>query len=75
MVGEVCLKTTLVPNFLPTINHLNLKLLIYVSMLQVLKFEFLKFRIFDILNFHPWKKKSVEKFRRLTITILHSNVY
>ena len=39
---------------LNTINHLNLKLFIFVGILQVLKFEFLfKFRILKILNFHP----------------------
>ena len=38
---------------LNTINHLNLKLLIFVGTLQVLNFEFLKFRILKILNFQP----------------------
>ena len=42
-----------------TINHLNMKLFIFVGILQVLKFEVLKFRILEILNFHPWKYKNV----------------
>ena len=29
------------------------QLIIFVGILQVLKFEFLKFRILEILNFHP----------------------
>ena len=37
-----------------TINHLNLKLFVFVVILLVLKFEFLKSRIWEILNFHPW---------------------
>ena len=35
------------------INHLKLKLFTFVGILQVLKFVFLKFRILEILNFHP----------------------
>ena len=35
-------------------NKLNLKLFIFVGIQQVLKFEFLKFRILEVLNFHPW---------------------
>ena len=38
-----------------TINHFNLKLSIFVAILQVLKFEFQKFRILEILNVHPMK--------------------
>ena len=38
---------------LNTINHLNMKLFIFIGILQVIKFEFLKFRISEILNFHP----------------------
>ena len=38
---------------LNTINHLNMKLFIFVGILQILKFEFLKFRILEFLNFHP----------------------
>ena len=37
-----------------TCNHLNLKFFIFVGILQVLKFGFLKFRILEILNFPPW---------------------
>ena len=40
-------------------NHLNLKLLVFVGILPVLKFEFLKFRILETLNFHPCKYISV----------------
>ena len=36
------------------INLLNMKLLIFVDILQVLKYEFLKFRILEIFNFHSW---------------------
>ena len=36
-----------------TIDHLNLKLLILVDILQVLRFDFKKFRILEILNFYP----------------------
>ena len=39
---------------LKTIDHLYCQLLIFVGMIQVLRIEFLKFRIFEILNFHPW---------------------
>ena len=53
--------------YLKTINHLNLKYDYLEGILQVLKFEFLKFRILEILNFHPciinydryWKSKRV----------------
>ena len=31
-----------------------MKLCIFVGILQVLKFDFLKFRVLEILNFHPW---------------------
>ena len=37
---------------LKTIDHLNLKLLILVGILHVLRFDFQKFRILEILNFH-----------------------
>ena len=30
-----------------------MKLFVFIGSLQVLKFEFLKFRILEILNFHP----------------------
>ena len=39
--------------YLKTIAHLNLKLLIFIGILQVLRFNFQKFRILEILNFHP----------------------
>ena len=38
--------------YLKAIDHLNLKLLIFVGILQVLRFDFKKFRILEILNFH-----------------------
>ena len=34
-----------------TIDHLNLILFIFIGILQVLRFDFQKFRIFEILNF------------------------
>ena len=34
-------------------DHLNLIFYCFVGILQVLSFEFLKFRILEILNFHP----------------------
>ena len=40
-------------DYISTINHFNFKLSIFVAILQVLKFEFQKFRILEILNFHP----------------------
>ena len=39
--------------YLKTIDHLNVKLLICIGILQVLRFDFQKFRILEILNFHP----------------------
>ena len=45
-------------NYLNTINHLNSKLFFFVGILQVLKFEFLKFRTLEILKFHPCVKES-----------------
>ena len=39
--------------YLKTIDHLNLKLLIFIGILQVLRIDFQKFRILAILNFHP----------------------
>ena len=38
---------------LNTINYLNMKLFIFIGIRQVIKFEFLKFRILEIVNFHP----------------------
>ena len=39
--------------YLQTIDHLNLKLLIFVGILHVFRFDFKKLRILEILNFHP----------------------
>ena len=36
-----------------TIDHSNLKLLILVAILQVLRFDLKKLRIMEVLNFHP----------------------
>ena len=41
-------------SFNNTINHFYLKLSIFVAILQVLKFEFQKLRILEIMNFHTW---------------------
>ena len=38
---------------------LNLKLLIFIGILQVLRFDFQKFRILEILNFHPCIKHTL----------------
>ena len=35
------------------IDHLNLKFLIFIGILQVLRFDFQKFRFWEILNFPP----------------------
>ena len=43
-----------------TIDHLSLKLLIFVNILQVLRFDFKKFRILEILNFHPWYSSALQ---------------
>ena len=43
----------LISVYLKTIDHLNFKLLIFIGILQVLRFDFQKFRILEILNFHP----------------------
>ena len=43
----------LISVYLKTIDHLNLKLLIFIGILHVLRSEFQKFRIMEILNFHP----------------------
>ena len=42
-----------------TIDHLNLKLLRFVGILQILRFDFKKFRIFEIVNFYPCKILSL----------------
>ena len=41
-------------DYLNTINHFNFKLSIFVAILQVLELKFQKFRIWEILNLHPW---------------------
>ena len=43
----------LISVFLKTIDRLNLKLLIFIGILQVLRFDFQKIRILEILNLHP----------------------
>ena len=43
-----------------TINHFNFKLSIFVAILQILKFEYQKFRILEILNFHPCNMVSTK---------------
>ena len=40
-------------DYINAIYHLNFKSLVFVGILQVLKFEFLMSRILDIVNFHP----------------------
>ena len=50
----------LISVYLKTNDHLNLKLLIFVDIqvLHVLRFDFQKFRILEILNFSPMKPFS-----------------
>ena len=43
--------------------NFNFKLSIFVDILQVLKFEFKKFRILEILNFHPWYCRAWSRSR------------
>ena len=52
-LGRLLWLFDLISVYLKTIDHLNLKLLIFIGILQVLRFDFQKFRIFKILNFHP----------------------
>ena len=40
--------------YLKMIDCLNLKLSIFIGILQVLRCDIQKFRILEILNFHPW---------------------
>ena len=40
-------------DYLNTLNHFNFNYPFW-AILQVFKFEFQKFRILEILNFHPW---------------------
>ena len=63
VISESCFKGTILQRSyygkyhsllnLLTIDHLNLKLLILIAILQVLRFGFKKFRILEVLNFHP----------------------
>ena len=46
--------------YLKMIDCLNLKLSIFIGILQVLRYDFQKFRILEILNFHPWNTLSVK---------------
>ena len=41
----------LISVYLKTIDHVSLKLLIFIGILQDLSFDFQKFRILEILNF------------------------
>ena len=43
----------LVSVYLKTIDHINLKLLIFAGILQGFRFDLKKFRILEILKFHP----------------------
>ena len=45
---------------LRTFDHLNLNCEYLLGILQILRFEFWKFRILEILNFHPCKLAEVE---------------
>ena len=51
-----------------------LKLVIFIGIVQVLRFDFQKFRILEILNFHPWTVHVVFEFiygiHRFFITLL-----
>ena len=48
-------------DYLNTINLLNFKLFVFVGILQVFKFDFLKFRILEILNLHQCKCHNLQK--------------
>ena len=52
--------------FIQTIDHLNLKLLMFLSLFigieQVLRFDFQKFRILEILNFYPCVTAFIVEF-------------
>ena len=41
-----------------TIDHLNLKLMIFVGVLHGLRFDLKKFRFLEIVNFHPCIKPN-----------------
>ena len=58
---------------LNTINYLNLKLFIFVGILQVLKFKFLNIRILENLNFNPCVLSLMfRKKKRQIITALNN---
>ena len=62
------------------IDHLNLKLLIFITILQVLRFDFKKFRILEVLSFHPCtlymqEAKAVAKLCRLTNRLIQCVEY
>ena len=47
--------------YLNNIDHLNLKILILIGILQVLRYDFQAFRILIILNFHPSRRGVGDK--------------
>ena len=49
--------------YLKTIDHLNLKMLIFFGILQVLRFDFQMFRILEILNYHPCIHCNLTSYR------------
>ena len=55
------------------IDRLSLKLLIFIGILQVLRYDFQKFRILEILNFHSCKIfiSPQRKIENTTSTKLH----
>ena len=56
-------------NYLNTFNHLSLKWFVFVSVLQIIKFEFLKFGILEILNFHPCKHATCNLSAFLLVSV------
>ena len=59
----------LVSVYLKTIDHLYLKLLIFVGILQVVRYDFKNFRLLEILNFHLWYTFSSDRNQ------VHWNIY
>ena len=49
------------------------KLSIFVAILQVLKFEFQKFRILEILNFHPLVRGDLDS--RANLMPIYGDLY
>ena len=45
-----------------------MKLVICIGIFQVLKFEFLKFRILEILNFHPYNRLILTRNAHCSLT-------